>query len=209
MGNFLVDFVSSFNGKMFLMAYLVASIPFGLIFAKVFGNVDVRKEGSGNIGATNVLRELKQKDPSLAKKISILTLVFDVLKGVIPLLIAKSLGADEATLWGMAVLAVLGHCFSIFLFFEGGKGVATGLGVMAVMIPKAAIVGLLVWLVSAKTIKISSLSSLLGIGALLLASFVLYPSLAHAPIVIIVILIVYKHSQNIANLLTGKEKRVV
>ena len=204
-----MDFFTNFNGQMYILAYLVASIPFGLIFAKVFGNVDVRKEGSGNIGATNVLRVLKQKDPALAKKISILTLLFDVLKGVIPLLIAKSLGADEATMWGMAVLAVLGHCFSIFLMFEGGKGVATGLGVMAVMIPKAAVVGLLVWLVSAKTIKISSLSSLLGIGALLVASFALYPTIAHAPIVILVALIVYKHSQNIVNLLTGKEKRVV
>ena len=204
-----MDFLTNFNGQMYILAYLVASIPFGLIFAKVFGNVDVRKEGSGNIGATNVLRVLKQKNPSLAKKIGILTLSFDVLKGVIPLLIAKYLGADEATLWGMAVLAVLGHCFSIFLMFEGGKGVATGLGVMAVLIPKAAVVGLIVWLISAKTIKISSLSSLLGIGALLLASFALYPSISHAPIVIIVALIVYKHSSNIANLISGKEKRVV
>jgi len=206
---FLADFLSSFNGKMYTLAYLVASIPFGLIFAKVFGKVDVRKEGSGNIGATNVLRVLKQKDPSLAKKISILTLIFDVLKGVIPLLVAKSLGASEATLWGMAVMSVLGHCFSLFLFFEGGKGVATGLGVMSVLIPKASVVALIVWFVSAKTIKISSLSSLLGIFALLISSFLLYPNIYHAPIVIIVILIVYKHSQNIANLLTGKEKRVV
>ena len=204
-----MDFLTSFNGQMYIFAYLVASIPFGLIFAKVFGKVDVRKEGSGNIGATNVLRVLKQKDPSLAKKISILTLTFDVLKGVVPLLVAKMLGADEATLWGMAVLAVLGHCFSIFLFFEGGKGVATGLGVMAVMIPKAAIVGLLVWLISAKTIRISSLSSLLGIAALLVASFVFYPTIYHAPIVIIVSLIVYKHSSNIENLILGREKRVV
>ncbi len=204
-----MDFFTNFNGQMYIFAYLVASIPFGLIFAKIFGKVDIRKEGSGNIGATNVLRVLKKKDPSLAKKIGILTLVFDVLKGVIPLLIAKALGADEATLWGMAVLAVLGHCFSIFLFFEGGKGVATGFGVMAVMIPKAAIVGLLVWLISAKTIRISSLSSLLGIAALLASSFVFYPTIYHAPIVIIVVLIVYKHSSNIENLIMGKEKRVV
>ncbi len=204
-----MSFLTNFNGQMYILAYLVASIPFGLILAKVFGKVDVRKEGSGNIGATNVLRVLKQKNPALAKKISILTLVCDILKGVLPLLFAKYLGASEATLWGMAVLAVLGHCFSIFLMFEGGKGVATGLGVMLVMIPYAAIVGLIVWGISAKTIKISSLSSLLGIFALLIASFILYPNIYHSPVVIIVLLIVYKHSSNIINLLSGKEKRVV
>jgi glycerol-3-phosphate acyltransferase PlsY len=194
---------------MYILAYLLGSIPFGLIFAKVFAGVDVRKEGSGNIGATNVLRVLKQKDPKLAKKISILTLVGDVLKGVVALLVAKYMGVSEATLWGVAVLAVIGHCFSIFLMFEGGKGVATGLGVLAVLIPKAAVIGLLVWFVSAKTIKISSLSSLLGVVSVFLASFVFYPNIAHSPVAIIVLLIIYKHGPNIAKLLRGEEKRIV
>jgi len=93
--------------------------------------------------------------------------------------------------------------------FEGGKGVATGLGVLAVMIPKAAIVGLLVWGISAKTIKISSLSSLLGVISVFIASLVFYPSIAHSPVAIIVFLIIYKHTDNIIKLIKGEEKRVV
>ncbi len=204
-----MDFLTNINGQMYILAYLLGSIPFGLIYTKLFTGIDVRKSGSGNIGATNVLRVLKEKDPKLAKKISILTLVSDVLKGVVALLIAKSFGVPEATLWGVAVLAVVGHCFSIFLMFEGGKGVATGLGVLAVMIPKAAIVGLLVWGISAKTIKISSLSSLLGVISVFIASLVFYPSIAHSPVAIIVFLIIYKHTDNIIKLIKGEEKRVV
>ncbi len=93
--------------------------------------------------------------------------------------------------------------------FEGGKGVATGLGVMALMIPKAAVVGLLVWFASAKTIKISSLSSLLGVLAVAVSSFVFYPNIPHAPIVLIVALIIYKHTDNIIKLIKGEEKRIV
>jgi len=204
-----LDFLANINGQMYILAYLLGSIPFGLIYTKVFAGVDVRKAGSGNIGATNVLRVLKQKDPKLAKKISIMTLASDVLKGIVAILIAKSFGVSDATLWGVAVLAVIGHCFSIFLMFEGGKGVATGLGVLVVMIVKSALLGLVVWLVSAKTIKISSLSSLLGVITVFLTSFYLYPNIAHSPIAIIVFIIIYKHTDNIINLLTGKEKRVV
>jgi len=204
-----LDFITNINGQMYILAYLLGSIPFGLIYTKLFAGIDVRKAGSGNIGATNVLRVLKEKDPSLAKKISILTLVSDVLKGVVALLIAKYVGVSEATLWGVAVLAVVGHCFSLFLFFEGGKGVATGLGVLAVLIPKAAVVGLLVWFASAKLIKISSLSSLLAVLAVFLASFAFYPNIAHAPVAIIVFIIVYKHTDNIIKLIKGEEKKVV
>lgn len=207
--DFLMNFISHINGQMFILAYLLGSIPFGLIYTKLFAGIDVRKEGSGNIGATNVLRVLKQKDAKLAKKISILTLVSDALKGVIALLIGIYFGVSDATLWGMAVLAVFGHCYSIFLMFEGGKGVATGLGVLLILIPKAAIVGLLVWAVSAKTIKISSLSSLFGVFSLLGSSFVLYPNIPHAPIVIISLLIIYKHIDNIIKLIKGEEKRIV
>ncbi len=204
-----MGFLTNINGQMYILSYLLGSIPFGLIFAKVLAGVDIRKEGSGNIGATNVLRVLKTKEPRLAKKISILTLVGDVLKGIIALLVAKYMEVSDATLWGVAVLAVVGHCFSIFLIFEGGKGVATGLGVLAVLIPKAAIVGVLVWFASAKTIKISSLSSLLGVASVFLASFIFYPNISHSPVAIIVFLIVYKHGSNIAKLLRGKEKRIV
>ncbi len=118
------------NIALYLTAYLLAGVPFGFILAKLFAGVDVRKEGSGNIGATNVLRVLKDKAPHLAKKLTIATFALDATKGIIVMLIAKSLGADNNILWTLAVLSVLGHCFSPFLKFEGGKGVATGFGVL-------------------------------------------------------------------------------
>jgi glycerol-3-phosphate acyltransferase PlsY len=91
-------------------------------------------EGSGNIGATNVLRVVKEKDPKLATKLGAATLFLDAIKGILVILVAKMLGAPESVQWTIAVLAVIGHCFSAFLFFEGGKGVATGFGVLLVHI---------------------------------------------------------------------------
>ncbi len=119
----------SLNIALYLSAYLISGVPFGLILAKIFGGVDIREAGSGNIGATNVLRVLKDKDSKLAKRLSIATVLLDALKGAIIILIAKALGANEGVQWTLAVLSVVGHCFSPFLKFEGGKGVATGLGV--------------------------------------------------------------------------------
>ena len=204
-----MEFLSNINVQFYLIAYLVGSIPFGLILAKQFAGVDIKSEGSGNIGATNVLRVLKQKDPDLAKKLSFATLLLDMLKGMVVLLIAKFVGVSEATMWGIAVLAVIGHCFSIYLLGDGGKGVATGFGVLLFMIPYAALVGFLVWAFSAKVLKISSLSSLLGLVAVVLASFFIYPQITHSPIVIIAMIIVYKHSENIIRLFSGEEGRVV
>ncbi len=204
-----MEFLSNINVQFYLIAYLVGSIPFGLILAKYFAGVDIKSEGSGNIGATNVLRVLKQKDPALAKKLSIATLLLDMLKGIVVLAIAKMMGLSEAALWGIAVLAVIGHCFSIYLLGEGGKGVATGFGVLLYMIPYAALVGLAVWAFSAKVLKISSLASLLGLLAVVIASFFLYPNIVHTPIVIIALIILYKHSENIFRLFSGEEAKVV
>ncbi len=204
-----MDMLSNTNVQFYILAYLVGSIPFGLIIAKYFAGVDIKKEGSGNIGATNVLRVLKQKDPSRAKKLAAATLLLDALKGVVVLLLGSVAGVPEETLWAIAVLAVVGHCFSIFLMGEGGKGVATGLGVLLYMLPLAALVGIVIWVVAAKTVKISSLSSLLGVLGAVGASFVLYPQIAHAPVVIIGVLILYKHTDNIIRLFTGEEKAIV
>ncbi len=204
-----MDMLSNTNVQFYILAYLVGSIPFGLIIAKYFAGVDIKKEGSGNIGATNVLRVLKQKDPSRAKKLATATLLLDALKGVVVLLLGSVAGVPEETLWAIAVLAVVGHCFSIFLMGEGGKGVATGLGVLLYMLPLAALVGIVIWVVAAKTVKISSLSSLLGVLGAVGASFVLYPQIAHAPVVIIGVLILYKHTDNIIRLFTGEEKAIV
>lgn len=197
------------NIQFFILAYLVGGIPFGLLLAKSFAGVNIKESGSKSIGATNVLRVVKEKDPKLAKKLGAATLALDALKAIIVLAIAKFVGLSEATLWGIGILAVIGHCFSPYLNFEGGKGVATGLGVMIFMLPLESIIALVVWTISAKTIKISSISSLLALIALIVASFILKPELAHAPIIIIAIILVYKHIPNILRLFSGEEKKVV
>ncbi len=196
----------------YLIAYLVGGIPFGYIIAKYFAGINIKEHGSGNIGATNVLRVLKEKDPKKAKKLAAITLFLDAFKGAAVILVAKAVGVCDATLWTIAVLAVIGHCFSPFLKFEGGKGVATTLGVMLVLIPKAAIVGLIVWFIMAKTVKISSLSSLVGILAGIASAYILYPNISiqsYAPLWIIAFIVIYKHKENIYRLITGQEKRVV
>lgn len=116
-----MDFFSHSSIQFFIAAYVFGSIPFGLILAKVFAGVDIKSQGSKSIGATNVLRVIKQTNPSLAKKLSVATVILDALKGTLVLLIALSLDASTSTLWGIGVLAVLGHCYSIFLGLEGGK----------------------------------------------------------------------------------------
>ena len=204
----MLDFLSNTNIQFYLLAYLVGSIPFGLILAKFFAGVDIKKEGSGNIGATNVLRVLKEKDPKLAKKLSVTTLLLDALKGVFVLLLGYAAGVSQETLWAIAVFAVIGHCFSIFLWGEGGKGVATGLGVLLVLLPVCTLTGVVIWAIAAKTIKISSLSSILGVIAVGVCSFVLHPEIAHAPVVIIILIILYKHTDNIIRLIKGEEKRI-
>ena len=197
------------NLILYAAAYLIAGIPFGYLLAKYFAGVDIKSEGSGNIGATNVLRVLKTRDPKLAKKLGATTLLLDALKGAVIILIAKALGAPESVQWTIAVLAVLGHCFSLFLGFEGGKGVATGFGVLVTLIPIPTLIALGVWFVAAKGLKISSLASLLALAAVLIASYLLYPTMAHAPIWIIAIVIVYKHIPNIVRLIRKEETQVV
>jgi glycerol-3-phosphate acyltransferase PlsY len=200
------------NLAWYLIAYLIGGIPFGYIIAKYFAGINIKEHGSGNIGATNVLRVLKQQDPAKAKKLAALTLFLDAFKGAAVLLVAKFVGVCDATLWTMAVLAVIGHCFSPFLGFQGGKGVATTAGVMLVLVPKAVVVALIVWYLMAKYVRISSLSSLTAIIVGILSTYILYPNLSiqsHAPLWIIGFIVIYKHKDNIYRLITGQEKRVV
>jgi len=204
-----MEFLFNTNVQFFIAAYLIGGIPFGLLLAKQFAGVDVKASGSGSIGATNVLRVVKESNPSLAKKLGGATLALDALKGIVVLAVAYFAGMSEATLWGIAVLAVVGHCFSPYLNFEGGKGVATGMGVLMFMLPVETLIALVVWAIGAKVIKISSLSSLAGLLALVAASFVLKPELAHTPIILIAFIIFYKHIPNIIRLFKGEEKRVV
>ncbi|MEA3370955.1 MAG: glycerol-3-phosphate 1-O-acyltransferase PlsY [Campylobacterota bacterium] len=204
-----MDFLFNTNVQFFILAYLIGGIPFGLLLAKKFAGVDVKESGSGSIGATNVLRVVKETNPALAKKLGAATLALDALKGIFVLAIAYFMGMSEATLWAIAVLAVIGHCFSPYLNFEGGKGIATGMGVMMFMLPIETIIALMVWGIGAKTIRISSVSSLSGVAALLISSFIIHPEMAHAPVVFIVFILYYKHIPNIIRVFKGEEKQVI
>ena len=207
-----MDFFTNTNILFFLAAYLIGSIPFGSILAKTFAGVDITSAGSKSIGATNVLRVVKETNPALAKKLGLATVILDALKGTLVLLIAMYYGVSESTLWGIAILAVLGHCYSIYLGLEGGKGVATGLGVYLVLIPIPTIIGAVVWIVCAKFLKISSLSSLIGlVGVIVSASFMndgLHVG-SNVPMYIIAFIIFYKHIPNIVRVIKGEEKRVI
>lgn len=208
-----MEFFSNINNLFFIIAYFIGGVPFGLILAKLFAKVDIKNSGSKSIGATNVLRVVKEKDPILAKKLAIATIFLDAFKGFAVLSVAKFMGLPDATLWAIAILSVVGHCFSPYLMFEGGKGVATGVGVLLFMLPKVTIIALVVWFILGKTLKISSLASLGALGTLVIASYVIYPEIpniySHAPIWIIAIIVTYKHMPNIIRLLTGQEKQVV
>jgi acyl phosphate:glycerol-3-phosphate acyltransferase len=204
-----MEFLFNTNVQFFIAAYLIGGIPFGLILARRFAGVNIKESGSKSIGATNVLRVVKESNPALAKKLGIATLALDALKGLLVLVVAYFVGLSEATLWGIAVLAVLGHCFSPYLNFEGGKGVATGMGVMLFMLPLETLIALVVWAVAAKTIRISSLSSLTALGALMILSFVIHPEMPHAPVLFIGFVLFYKHIPNIIRVIQGKETRVV
>jgi len=129
------------------------------------------------------------------------------------ILIAMALGAVPAVLWAIAVLSVLGHCFSAFLGFDGGKGVATGFGVLLVMQPIPTLIAMAVWFLAGKVLKISSLSSLIGLVALLISSYFVNPTIegieTHTPIWIIAFVIFYKHIPNIMRLINHEESKVI
>lgn len=204
-----MEFLGNINVQFYIAAYLIGGIPFGLLLAKFIAGVNIKEEGSGSIGATNVLRVLKERDPALAKKLGAATLALDAFKGIAVLLLGMYAGISEATLWGIAVLAVIGHCFSPYLGFEGGKGVATGMGVMLILLPVETVIALVVWFIAAKIIRISSLSSMLGLAALLVSSYVFHADMAHAPVWLIAFILFYKHIPNFIRLIKGEEKRVV
>ncbi len=207
-----MDFLSNPNVLFYIAAYLIGGIPFGYILAKIFAKVDIKQRGSKSIGATNVLRVVKEKDPDLAKKLAIATVVFDALKGALLVLLAKVLGFPPAVWWMVGIMTVLGHCYSPFLKFEGGKGVATGMGVLLVLLPIETIIGIVVWAIVAKTTKISSLASLSGLLAVVIASFIIHPELpyvrSHAPLLLLAFIIFYKHLPNIKRLIMGQERKV-
>jgi len=203
-----MDFINQ-NLLFYILAYTISGIPFGYILAKQFAGVDIKKAGSGNIGATNVLRVVKETNPSLAKKLGAATLALDALKGAVVLIIAILSGVGQEVLWTIALLSVVGHCFSPFLGFEGGKGVATALGVLIVLIPIPTLIAIAIWFISAKLLKISSLSSLIALAALIIASYIITPQIPHAPLWIIAWIIFYKHIPNIMRIIKKEEGKVI
>ena len=201
------------NLTIYALAYLLGSVPFGIILARVFAKVDIKNQGSKSIGATNVLRVVKEANPNLAKKLAIATIILDFAKAFIPLMVLKFLNYDLNLLWSVAVLTIFGHCFSLYLFFEGGKGIATGAGAMAVLLPLEVLIAFVLWLVVGKVFKISSLASLMGLLAFIITSFVFNYNMpvidTHAPVFIIAFIILYKHLPNIKRLLFKEECKVI
>ena len=183
-----------------LAGYLCGSIPFGLIMTRMAGLVDVRSIGSGNIGATNVLRTGN-------KKLAALTLLLDALKGTVAVVAARyALGMEAALIAGLG--AFLGHLYPVWLKFKGGKGVATYLGVLLGLAPLIVMVFAAVWLGMAKLFRYSSLAAL---SAAVVVPVALYlcgrPEVASLFVVMSVITIL-KHHQNISRLLSGTEGRI-
>lgn len=180
------------------LCYLIGSIPFGLLLTKLAGLGDIRTIGSGNIGATNVLR-------TGSKRLAAATLALDAAKGAAGAL-AGGLFAPEGALIG-AVAAVIGHMFPVWLGFRGGKGVATGFGALAALAWPSALIAIAVWLATALTFRISSLSAL--VTTLLAPLHVWYftDSWTALAVAIVCALIWIRHHQNIARLLHGEEPR--
>lgn len=172
-----------------------------MIIAKTKG-IDLRLVGSGNIGATNVLR-------AVGKTQALITLTADMLKGIIPVLIGIYLKIEEPYLGLIAVMAVLGHDFSIFMGFKGGKGVATSLGVFFIYSPLIGLLNVVLWLLSAITFKYSSMAALIAFGLLPLNIYIFdYSPYKLVVSVIITGLLFFKHRQNIARLIDGSESKI-
>ena len=184
----------------FGIAYLVGSIPFGLLLAKAGGAGDVRRIGSGNIGATNVLRTGR-------KGLALATLALDMLKGALPVWLAyRYFGPDMAVAAGLG--AVVGHCFPLWLGFRGGKGVATAAGVMAALTPLVALIVVASFVVIVLLTRYVSLASILAAVAAGLVAFWLGHFQAGELYLALALLIVLKHAGNIRRLLAGTESRL-
>lgn len=202
-----------------VIAYLLGSIPFGYLLVRIFRGQDIRQTGSGNIGATNVVR-------SGAKGLGIATLVLDALKGAAAVAIASAIANSKYNLCAAflpqpcvpplrlmsvaALFAVLGHMFPVWLQFKGGKGVATALGVFCVLFPKAILVSLAIFILVVAITRFVSLGSILGAIAFPIAAYFLHgpDSVTLVLAAAIALLVVLKHHQNIGRLLSGTENRL-
>lgn len=184
-----------------LAAYLIGSIPFGVLVARHY-KVDLRKAGSGNIGATNALRVI-------GKKAGALTLAGDVLKGALAVVIAMKFGGRDLGFFA-AAMAIIGHDFSVFTGFRGGKGVATSLGVMLPLEPTLALMAVLVWALTVVVWRYSSLGAIISFSALpvLALAFERGDKALWALSVFIMSLALVKHRTNIIRLIKGEEPKI-
>ena len=187
--------------------YLLGSIPFGVVLAKVFRGADVRKAGSGNIGATNVAR--------VAGPVAgVLTLVLDIAKGAAAVWLAARL-ANQSAMWMViaGLAALVGHCFSVWLNFRGGKGVATGAGVFLALCPLAVLGSVIVFVLVVTFWRYVSLASISAAAAMPLLIYFLWAPHHAPPLVVSIgallaaILIIYKHDSNIQRLVQGEEPK--
>ena len=187
-------------------AYLIGSLSFAVIVSKAMGMADPRSYGSGNPGATNVLR-------SGRKLAAVLTLLGDALKGWLAVWLAlyfqPALGLDNITIALVAVAVLVGHMWPVFFRFKGGKGVATAVGVLFALSWPVALICIAVWLVMAFGFKVSSLAAL---AATLISPAAAYFLMSYASwvwaVVVIAALVLYRHKSNIRNLLSGKESKI-
>ena len=184
-----------------IAAYLLGSVPFGLIFTKISGRGDIRGIGSGNIGATNVLR-------TGSRKLAGLTLIFDAGKGSVAVAVAGHFaGSQMAAVAGLLVVA--GHCFPIWLKFVGGKGVATSLAVFATLDLRLGGLFILVWIVTALLSRFSSLAALCAVLAVTTGSFFLLDDVVTQIIILALSALVWtRHHTNIGRLLNGTETKI-
>lgn len=183
-----------------LAAFIIGSVPTGLLIAGSRG-IDLRQKGSGNIGATNVLR-------TTGRWPAVVTLCGDVLKGAAAVLLARHFEAGVLHEGVIGIFSVLGHNFSLFLRFKGGKGVATSLGVLSIYSPVTALFSVILWLLTVITTKYSSLGALVAFG-FLPVSMILFDTREKLPIALLMTLMMFiMHRENISRLAKGTELKV-
>lgn len=196
----MIDTSLPLLGLTALLAYLLGSVPFGIVMARLFGLGDLRSVGSGNIGATNVLRTGN-------KPAAFLTLVLDAGKGAIAVLMARAvLGEDAAQLAGFA--AFLGHCFPVFLGFRGGKGMATFLGTLLALAWPIGLAACATWAVTAGLFRMSSLAALVAAALSPVAAWILGQPTAIVFCAALAVLIFIRHHENIGRIARGEESKI-
>jgi len=182
------------------LAYLLGSIPFGLVLTRLAGYGDIRRIGSGNIGATNVLR-------TGSKGLAVLTLLLDLAKGAVAVLIAGRFGPDVAAL--AAVFVFLGHLYPVWLGFKGGKGVATAGGVVIAYAWPVGLAALATWLAVAVTTRYSSLAALTACALAPLYSWLMTRDMRTTEVILaLAVIVILRHHTNIRRLLKGEESRI-